>query len=133
MRGFITFMRGALRSPVAIQLWLLLMAVANGLVPLFHLDRVEARVVLGTFLVAATLMFALTGRFGFTRILGLAHAPWFVLLPYLVTRLGDVPADDFFGLWLRGVIVVNGISLLFDVADVIRYARGERTPMVEGL
>jgi hypothetical protein len=28
MRGFITFMKGVLRSPIAIQLWLLLMAVA---------------------------------------------------------------------------------------------------------
>jgi hypothetical protein len=133
MRGFITFMKGVLRSPLAIQLWLLLMAAANGVVPLFYLDRLEARVVLGTFLIAATLMFALTARFGFTRILGLAHAPWLVLLPYLLTRLGDVPAGDLFGVWLRGVIVVNGISLLFDAADMIRYARGERTPIVDGL
>ncbi len=130
MRGFITFMHGVLRSSIAIQLWLLFLAVVNGVVPLFYLDRLEARVVLGTFLVAATLMFALTGRFGFTRILGLGHAPWFVLIPYLLTQLGEIPADDFFGLWIRGVIVVNGISLLFDVVDVIRYARGERAPMV---
>jgi hypothetical protein len=133
MRGFITFMRGVLRSSIAIQLWLLVMAGINAVVPLLYLERVEARVVLATILVAATSMFALTSRFGFTRILGLAHVPWLVLVPYLVTRLGEIPADDFFGMWIRGVILVNGTSLVFDAADVIRYARGERAPMVEGL
>jgi hypothetical protein len=133
MRGFITFMRGVLRSPLAIQLWLLVMAGMNAVVPLFYLERVEARVILATILVAATSMFALTARFGFTRILGLAHVFWLALVPYLLTRLGEIPADDFFGMWIRGVILVNGTSLVFDVADVIRYARGDRAPMVEGL
>jgi hypothetical protein len=129
MRGFITFMQGALRSPMAIQLWLLLMAAVNGVAPLFYLDRLEARVVLGTFVIAATAMMLLTGRFGFTRILGLGHAPWLALVPYLFTRLGEIPASDTFGYWIRAVIVVNAISLIFDVVDLIRYARGERAPM----
>jgi hypothetical protein len=123
-------MQGALRSPMAIQLWLLLMAAVNGVAPLFYLDRLEARVVLGTFVIAATAMMLLTGRFGFTRILGLGHAPWLALVPYLFARLGEIPAGDTFGYWIRGVIVVNSISLIFDVVDVIRYARGERAPMV---
>ncbi len=133
MRGFITFMKGVMRAPVPVRLWLVVLMVVNGIVPLLYLGRIEARVVLGTFLVAAILMFLLTGRFGFTRILGLGHFPWFALIAYLVTRLGEIPADDFFGLWIRAVMVLNGISLLLDVADVMRYARGERAPMVEGL
>lgn len=49
------------------------------------------------------------------------------------TRLDLVPPTDVYGLWLRAVMIINGIALAFDVADVIRYVRGERQELVQGL
>jgi len=51
----------------------------------------------------------------------------------LVTRLGlHAPASPY-GLWLRTLIAINAVALLFDTIDVIRYLRGNRDEMVEGL
>ena len=78
-------------------------------------------------------MSLLTSHFGFTRILGLGHLPWLPLLAWLVFRLESIPAEDVFGLWIRGVLLINSVSLLLDVADVVRYAIGDRKELVHGL
>jgi hypothetical protein len=78
-------------------------------------------------------MSLLTARFGFTRILGLGHILWIPLVGWLAFRLGQIPADDAFGLWVRGVILVNAVSLVIDTADVIRFAAGDRKELVAGL
>lgn len=133
MQGFIKFNKGLLRMSWPVKLWLLLLVAANGVAPLFFLDRVEAQAVLAAMMIGAMLMSLLTARFGFTRILGLGHILWIPLIGWLAFRLGQIPADDAFGLWVRGVIVVNALSLLIDGVDVYRYAAGDRKELVTGL
>ena len=84
-------------------------------------------------MVGAALMSLLTARFGFTRILGLGHILWIPLLGWLAFRLGQIPADDAFGLWVHGVMLVNAVSLVIDTADVVRFAAGDRQELVAGL
>ena len=72
----------------------------------------------------------LTGRFGFTRILGLGHIFWIPLVIYLISRIGSYPATEVYGLWMRSVIILNSISLVIDITDVVRYIRGDRTETV---
>ena len=79
------------------------------------------------------LMTFLTGRFGFTRIVGLGHILWAPMLAYLFSRFGDIPATDAFGLWIRALFLLNAISLIFDAADVVRYLAGDRQPTVPDL
>jgi hypothetical protein len=124
------FMLGTLRLPLLGQAWLMALMAANMIVPLLYLGRWEARIVLATFMVSFLLMLILTAASGFTRLLGLGHTLWIPLVIYLVTRLDSVPGGDGYGLWLRAVIVLNSISLVMDVWDVIRYARGERSEVV---
>ena len=133
MGAFIKFNKGMLKMPFHWQLWLLLLVSVNLIVPLFFIDRLEAQVVVGTLLASMMLMTLLTARYGFTRILGLGHILWVPLLYFLWTRLGDVPADDVFGIWIRVVMTLNAISLVVDATDVIRYVRGERAETVKGL
>jgi hypothetical protein len=133
MQGFIKFNKGVLRMSWPIKMWLLLLVAANGVGPLFFLDRVESQVVLAAMMIGAMLMSLLTARFGFSRILGLGHILWIPLLGWLAFRLGQIPADDAFGMWIRGVIVVNALSLVIDGVDVFRYAAGERKELVAGL
>jgi len=113
-----------------VKLWLMLLVVANMIVPLFYLLRLEAQVILVTFIASAMLMLLLTGLTGYSRLLGLGHFLWFPLIYFLWTHLPENPADDFYGLWIRGVMLLNGISLVIDVADMIRYLRGDRVDMV---
>ena len=101
--------------------------------PLFFLGRLEAQVVLATFLVSIALMTALTAISGFTRLLGLGHVFWVPLLWFLWTRLDEMASDTFVGLWLRALITLNALSLVIDTADVIRYIAGEREETVKDL
>ena len=99
----------------------------------FFGDRLEAQVVMGSLLVSMTLMTVLTARVGFTRLVGLGHIVWVPLLYFLWSRLGEIPADNLFGVWVRALIAVNAVSLLLDAVDVIRYVAGDRAETVAGL
>ena len=133
MQGFIKFNKGVLRVSWPVKIWLLLLVAANAVAPLFFLQHVEAQMILGAMFVGATMMSVLTAHFGFSRILGLGHILWIPLVGWLAFRLGQIPADDAFGLWIRGVIVVNALSLVIDGVDVFRYAAGDRKELVTGL
>jgi len=133
IKGIVKFNRAVFKLPIPWRVWLMLLMAVNMIVPVFFLDRIEARVVLITMIVSATLMMAMTGKFGFTRILGLGHVLWIPLLFYLWTTLGEHPAEEPFGLWIRLVMVLNSLSLVIDTVDVMRYIRGDRAETVQGL
>ena len=119
--------------PLHWQLWVMLLAAANLVAALFFLHRLETQVVLGTFGASMVLMTLLTGRFGFTRIVGLGHILWIPMLVFLFIRLGDIPVSDAFGIWIRALFLLNGISLVIDAMDAIRYIAGDRRETVPGL
>ncbi len=133
MQGFIKFNKGVLRMSWPVKVWLLLLVAANAVAPLLFLQRVEAQAVLAAMMIGAMLMSLLTARFGFTRILGLGHILWIPLVGWLAFRLGQVPADDAFGMWIRGVMLLNTVSLVIDTADVVRFVTGDRKELVAGL
>ena len=130
MNAFIKFNRGLLAMPLPWRLWLLLLLTLNLIAPLVFIERLEAQVTLAALLVSMALMTGLTGLSGFSRLLGLGHIVWVPLLFFLWTRLGEIPAADAFGLWVRAVIAINATSLVIDAVDVIRYAAGERAETV---
>jgi len=133
MNAFVKFNKGMLRMPIQWQLWVMTLVAANMISPLFFLRHLEAQVVLGSTLASMALMTFLTDRFGFTRIVGLGHILWVPMLAFLFTRLGDIPASDAFGIWIRALFVLNGMSLVMDAADAVRYITGERNETVPGL
>ncbi len=133
MQGFIKYNKGVLRMSWPVKIWLLLLVAANAVAPLLFLQHIEAQMVIGAIIVGAMLMSLLTARFGFSRILGLGHILWIPLLGWLAFRLGRIPADDAFGMWVRGVMLLNTVSLMIDTADVVRFAAGDRKELVTEL
>ncbi|MCZ6577410.1 MAG: hypothetical protein O6950_13385 [Gammaproteobacteria bacterium] len=133
MRAFIKFNKGIMSMPIHWQLWLMLLVTFNLIIPLFFLNRLEAQVVVGALVASMILMTVLTAISGFTRLLGLGHIFWIPLLYFLWMRLEQNPADDFFGLWLRVLMILNAASLIIDVIDVGRYIAGDRSETVETL
>ncbi len=131
MRAFIKFNKGMMRMPIHWQLWIMLLVTFNLIIPLFFLDRLEAQVVVGAIVASMILMTVLTAISGFTRLLGLGHIFWVPLLYFLWMRLEQNPADDFFGIWMRGLMLVNAVSLIIDTVDVGRYIAGDRKETVE--
>jgi len=68
---------------------------------------------------------------GFTRLLGLMHILWIPLIIYLAGKLNVYAASQPIGLWIRGLLVLNGVSILIDFVDVMRYVYGERKSIGE--
>lgn len=101
--------------------------VAMNLASIFFLKRIEARFVLGAFLLAAGSMSLLYEWYGFQRILGLAHVVfWTPLLAYLWVRRPHWNLAALSGKWLALLFVTNLASLIIDYIDVARYLMGER-------
>ncbi len=88
MNAFLRFNKGVQKLPVGVQLWVLLLLVANFLIPLLLLPRLEAIVVLVTFFASFGLMVLITGLSGFTRLLGLGHILWIPLIFIFVGSSG---------------------------------------------
>ncbi|MFQ5543668.1 MAG: hypothetical protein ACE5FY_04885 [Nitrospiria bacterium] len=133
MRAFIKFNKGLLKMPLQWQVWILLLVGLNMIMPFLFLDRIEAQVALGVIMISMMLMTAVTHFSGFTRLLGLGHILWFPMIYFFWTRLSQVPANDFFGIWLRTLMIMNAVSLIIDVADISRYIAGERAETIKGL
>ncbi len=133
MQAFIKFNKGLMAMGRPVRLWLMVLVAANLIVPVFYLPRLEAWVTIGVFFASAVLMTMLTALFGFTRVLGAGHILWIPLMLWLWTRLDAIPSDDPFGIWIRILMILNGISLVIDMADVARYIGGDRKPVDQSL
>ncbi len=133
MHAFLKFNKGIMRLPLPWRLWMVLLVALNLVVPLFFFDRLEAQLVLVTMVVSMFLMTGLTAVSGFSRLLGLGHIAWIPLVAFLWTRLSEVPASDFYGMWLRVLLVANSLSLVIDLVEVVRFVAGDREETVGNL
>lgn len=130
LNTIIEFHKSVFRMPLPWAIWLMVLMAVNMIGPLFFLNQLEGQVVLVVFLVSAGLMMLLFAAKGFTRILGAGHILWLGLVPWLWARLELAPSEGLLSTWILIVIVLNGLSLIIDIVDVIRYARGDRQPTV---
>ena len=133
VKAFVRYHRGLRKMPVAWKPWLIALLFANMVVPWAWMNRLEAQVVFGVALVNYFSFVILTGLSGFSRLLGLGHVYWIPLVYFLWLRTDVFPADTAYGIWIRAVVVLDAGSLLLDAANVIRYVRGDREEMVQGL
>jgi hypothetical protein len=133
MHSFLRFNQGILRMPVHLQLWVVALVGTNIVAPLFFFQHLEAQLILAAGLLGLASMSVLTGRFGFSRIVGLGHIAWLPLIAFLLSSVADTAASSPFGFWIRSVIVLDSISLAFDFVDAARFYRGDRAETVDGL
>ena len=130
LRLIIKFNQSLLAMPKHWVVWLGLLLTANLVGPFFWLGAPEARVTLLAFMLAAMPRMVIFRRSGLSGCWGPAIRPgcfWF-----RGSRLAWVrPAcirPSITG--VLSVIVPNGLSLVIDAADVVRWLRGERAPTV---
>ncbi len=95
---------------------------------ILFLPRTEAWVVLGTGLLAATIMTVLHAKLGYVRLLGIGHFVWIPMLIWLGFRLENILEDTLFQGWILTLMVMDTVSLLLDIIDLMRYLRGDRSP-----
>ncbi|MEO1552435.1 MAG: hypothetical protein AAFR82_00765 [Pseudomonadota bacterium] len=118
-------------SPTWVLIWVNAMVVILALAIPFSFSYVEARwILLGTVLGMLGTIIAYS-MFGFTRLLGLGHILfWSPTLIYIITVRGwKTYHKTLFSRWLILAAVIIGISLAFDVVDLLRWVLGERAPI----
>ena len=87
----------------------------------------EGAVVLVTNTVALVIAGQIHRRARFSRLIGLCHLPWLVVLPWFVHRLIGTDHSLWLQTWGWYVAATIAISLVFDALDVWRYTRGQKT------
>ena len=130
-QAFKDFMAGVRSLAIGWQIWLLLLVIVNFFIPVYFISHLEAQLTIAAFFVGGMIGMVLVKLQGFTRLIGLMHILWIPLVIYLAGKLDVFPSSQPFGLWIRALLVLNGISLLIDFVDVFRYVRGERKPIGE--
>jgi hypothetical protein len=124
-------MRAMLKLPKPWAAWLGLLVALNAVAPLFFIRSPEAWAALAAVMVGMAIMTAIFAARGFVRLLGLGHAPWLLLLPWLLwSRLDLHEPGSALRNWLLALLIANSLSLVIDAVDVFRYIRGERAPTV---
>lgn len=123
------FLQGLFNMKKPMLVWTIWIVVIN-LLSLAFLPRPEAIAVLTGFILSSATMFWLAEIKGFVRLLGAAYLWWIPVLIYLALRMDTIDFSSTFGIWLVLLYLTNIIALVFDMADVIRYFRGEDDEMI---
>jgi len=116
-----------LQEPLWLVIWVGWLGLVN-MASVAFWREIEARWVFAAFVAAFVLMAVLFESKGYSRLLGLPHViVWTPLLIYLYRRLSKVIGPRLFETWLRVLLATNGVSLVIDYVDVLRYLLGDRS------
>lgn len=119
-----------LALPVSVKLWLFFLNAAFLTALAFWPSDLALVSIVAYVATGPVLMAVIVLQGGLTRATGLGHLPpWLPLAAYLATQSNLSTPQGFYALSLLSVV---SISLVFDLWDLIRFARGERaifTPM----
>ena len=127
MKSLVDFLRNIFKMPMVWWPWMAGLPLIN-LSSIFFLPRTEAWVVLGTGLLAATIMTVLHAKLGYVRLVGIGHFVWIPMLIWLAFRLEHYQEGRLFYGWLLTLIVMDTVSLVMDIVDFLRYLQGDRSP-----
>ncbi len=130
MKSMINFTKTMLIMPIHWQAWLGLLVSANIVTPLFFIHTLEAQVVLVMGIGGLLIISVIFSMKGFVRLMGIGHIGWLPMVFWLGTKLEHAPIDSPFGYWMLAVIILDSLSLFIDIADVLRYVKGEREPFL---
>jgi hypothetical protein len=115
--------------PLGMLIWIRTLGFINTS-SIFLLRRSEARWVLAAFVFIAIVNPAMMAAgTGLVKLLGIPHlVVWIPLVAYLAVRLrsGQTDIRSPFGAWCAIVMLVNLISVVFDLRDGVQFVLGDR-------
>ncbi len=130
MKSFIEFNKKILGMKFPWNLWVGLLAMVNMVGGLVYIRTMEGQLALACLMLAFLIMWGIYAKKGFVRLLGLGHLiAWPPLMIWYAKVLAQGNVEGAFKYWLMAVLVVNGISLVIDLVDVVRYSIGDQQPM----
>lgn len=125
------FIRGILKLPIIWQIWVILLMAINGVWSVFFIDRPIAFAMFVSLLTGGIVGMILAQVHGFTKLLGLMHAPWVPVFALQIVALYREAPSGNYAAWFYTSLTVTGISLIIDIYDVWLYVRGNRNNLLK--
>lgn len=105
------------------RIWIVALIGTDGVAPLFFLPRLTAVVTLVAGMTAFLLGLVLVRVHGYTKLLGLMHAPWVPMLAASIYLYPGADAMSIYKAWLTASIGLTIGSLVIDAIDVFRFLK----------
>ena len=125
MKAILNLAKDINKMPIFWVIWVWCLFSVN-MAAVFFLGHLEGKVVFGCMMVAATLMPYLHSKYGYVGLLGVAHLPWIPMLIWLYTRIDSIKLVDDLYKWILLVFFFDGISIILDTVDVVKYILGNK-------
>ena len=130
MKSFIEFNKKIFGMPFPWNMWVGILAMINMVGGLVYIRTVEGQMALAGLMIGFLIMWGIYVKKGFVRLLGLGHLiGWPPLMVWYAKVISEGKAVGVFEYWLMAVLIVNGISLVIDLIDVVRYSMGDKLPL----
>jgi hypothetical protein len=128
IKSFIDFNKKILGMKFPWNLWLGLLVLLNIGGGVFFIRTMEGQLALICMMAAFLIMWFIYVEKGFVRLLGLGHLiAW---TPQMVFYIQSVEnTAGWFQYWIISVLIFNGICLVIDFVDVVRYSLGNKQPI----
>jgi hypothetical protein len=130
MKSFIEFNKKIFGMSFPWNIWVGMLAMINMVGGLVYIHTMEGQMALAGLMIGFLIMWGIYVKKGFVRLLGLGHLiGWPPMMVWYAKVISEEKAEGVFEYWLMAVLVVNGISLIIDLVDVIRYSLGDKSPL----
>lgn len=130
MKSFIELNKKIFGMKFPWNLWVGLLALVNVAGGVYFIRTIEGQLALACLMFAFLIMWVIYTQKGFVRLLGLGHLiAWIPQMAWYAQVIAEGKAAGVFKYWLISVLVLNGISLVIDFVDVVRYSLGDRKPL----
>jgi hypothetical protein len=128
MKSFIELNKKIFGMKFPWNLWVGLLAMVNMVGGLIFIRTMEGQLALVCLMFGFLIMWVIYAQKGFVRLLGLGHLiAWTPQIVFYIQSVGNTAG--WFQYWIISVLVVNGISMVIDFVDVVRYSLGDKQPM----
>ena len=130
MKSFIEFNKKIFGMKFPWNLWVGLLAMVNMVGGLIFIRTVEGQLALACLMFGFLIMWSIYVKKGFVRLLGLGHLiAWTPQMAWYAQVILQGNTAGWFKYWIISVLAVNGISMVIDFVDVVRYSLGDKQPM----
>ncbi len=130
MKSMIQLMKQIFGMKFPWNLWVGLQALVNMVGGLIFIRTLEGQMALAGLMLAFLIMWGIYVKKGFVRLLGLGHLiAWSPMMVWFGKVIAQGNAEGGFQYWIISVLVVNGLSMMIDFVDMVRYSLGDRQPI----